>query len=635
MRCVLLAVVVVVLTIGPAHAVDKEAVNAAIDRGVASLKKMQDQDGAWSYSQQPMGSTSLVALTLLECGVPKNDRSIQKAAKVVRNAGLRLSSTYSLSLAILFLDRLGQVEDTPLIESMLVRLMAGQDASGGWTYECVTISDAEVKRVTDEMQSGKRVLRGGGRDLSKMPEKGKRTSEDLPKEIQAQLKVVAQAAARPAMGIGADNSNTQFATLALWVGRRYGVPTQAALKRIDQRFRSSQSPAGEWGYTSPPGGLGPMMAMIPMRGQYRGTMTCAGLLGLACGHGASVDTKRAKAKDDKITADVSRDANIKAGLKVLADNSIGKPLGWTGTGVPPKGIPAASGKAYYFFWSLERVAVILGLETIGKKDWYNWGAEVILANEVNGTWHGEYGTGGVDTCFALLFLKRSNLAEDLTRSLSGGKKLGGRSLHAGGVGASSLSGSKPATSGLSDVGIGAKPPPDKKPATGSSPRLEKPKPGAATENAATRLTGELMRATGEARAGIIKSLRDGRGGTYTEALAAVIPKLDGDTRQKTRDALADRLTRMKPITLREYLKDKDAELRRAAALAAGQKDARSLAPDLIRLLEDEEIMVRRAAQAALKEFAGADLGPRPGANEAERKKAIAAWQAWWKKQARE
>ena len=29
-----------------------------------------------------------------------------------------------------------------------------------------------------------------------------------------------------------DNSNTQFATLALWVGRRYGVPTQAAVSPL-------------------------------------------------------------------------------------------------------------------------------------------------------------------------------------------------------------------------------------------------------------------------------------------------------------------------------------------------------------------------------------------------------------------
>jgi hypothetical protein len=54
-------------------------------------------------------------------------------------------------------------------------------------------------------------------------------------------------------------------------------------------------------------------------------------------------------------------------------------------------IPAAGGKSYYFFWSLERIAVALNLTTIGKKDWYNWGAEIILANQgTDGMWTGEH-----------------------------------------------------------------------------------------------------------------------------------------------------------------------------------------------------------------------------------------------------
>jgi hypothetical protein len=611
MRCALLVFAVLVLTTGQARAVNKQAINDAIERGVAGLKALQRNDGSWPNAHS--GATSLAGLTLLECGVPRTDRSVQKAAEFVRKAGLRLTHTYSLSLAVLFLDRLDQPEDTPLIESMLIRLLAGQSAAGVWSYECPLPVEVELKRVAGEM-SGERVLRGG-RDLSKMPAKGKRTTDDLPKEIQVQLKQVAQAAGKAASS-GGDNSNTQFANLALWVGRRYGVPTQAALQRIERHYRGSQSAQGGWDYSS----VGEAMAST-----CPPAMTCAGLLGLTCGHGARVDVKRAKAKDDRITVDISKDTNINAALKNLTA-AIGNPIGWTGTGPRPAAVATASEKAFYYLWSLERVAVILSLETIGKKDWYNWGAEIILASERNGTWHGEFGDSGVDTCFALMFLKRVNLAHDLTGSLRGARDPG-RTLRAGGGG---LSGSKPGTSGLAEAGIGAKPT-DKKPA----PQTRPPDKPTTTENAATRLTGELLRATDEARAGIIKSLRDGRGGTYTEALAAVIPKLDGDTRQKARDALADRLTRMKPITLREYLKDRDAEMRRAAALAAGQKDARSLAPDLIRLLEDEEIMVRRAAQAALKEFAGADLGPRPGADEAERKKAIAAWQAWWKKQARE
>src|SRR5262249_38945041 len=77
-------------------------------------------------------------------------------------------------------------------------------------------------------------------------------------------------------------------------------------------------------------------------------------------------------------------------------------------------------QGYYFLWSLERVAVAYGLETIGSKDWYAWGAEILLqTQETNGSWQGRYADGGVDTCFALLFLRRANLAKDLTASLRG------------------------------------------------------------------------------------------------------------------------------------------------------------------------------------------------------------------------
>ena len=48
-----------------------------------------------------------------------------------------------------------------------------------------------------------------------------------------------------------------------------------------------------------------------------------------------------------------------------------------------------------------------GGERIGYQDWYQWGADILLANQQqDGSWQGEYGTGGADTAFALLFLKK-------------------------------------------------------------------------------------------------------------------------------------------------------------------------------------------------------------------------------------
>jgi hypothetical protein len=91
-------------------------------------------------------------------------------------------------------------------------------------------------------------------------------------------------------------------------------------------------------------------------------------------------------------------------------------------------VHAASWGDYYFLWSLERVAVVYGLRTIGGQDWYAWGSEVIVGHQrPDGSW-GDSFAGPVDTCFALLFLKRANVAVDLTKilqSLGGARDPGG------------------------------------------------------------------------------------------------------------------------------------------------------------------------------------------------------------------
>jgi hypothetical protein len=645
----LLVVSVLAVLAGPARAVDSEAINSAIDRGVSALIRMQDSTGKWPYPK--IGATALAGLTLLECGKDKDHAAVQSAAARVREAAPKLTDTYSLALAVLFLDRLESLADTPLIESMLVRLIAGH-VNGSWGYECPSISEEEVRRLKAESGGdGSRVL-VSGRDLSKLPPKGKRKTEDLAKEVQQQLAVLARTAAARAGGTPAprDNSNTQFATVALWVGRRYGLPAQDVLLAIDRHFRDTQAPDGAWGYIDM-GGLGGGPGYIIPPGAPGGSnmtssggtasMTCAGLLGLAVGHGASLDIR--KKKNPKLeSTDVSKDDSIKRGLIALA-TAVGKPTGWNGAGKPMVDIPVADGKTFYYLWSLERVAVAFNIETLNKKDWYQWGAEVLLNSQKgDGSWHGDFGSSGADTCFALLFLRRSNLLRDLSSGLAGGKRLGNRSLRAGGVGGESLKGSSlpkgfdPLGRSVASSGSGSETGKSPVAATEKKPPERPRRKARSDEDAkALKLSEDVEKATGEQRAALLKELRDARGPEYTEALADLIGRLDLDGRRKAREALADRLTRMKPATLRSYLSDEDVEIRRAAALAVAQKDAASLIPDVIKLLNDPESLVERAAHAALKAMAGKDLGPPAGSDRAERDRAIAAWKSWWEKKARE
>src|SRR5207247_732425 len=113
------------------------------------------------------GATSLNGLALLEAKISKDnaelkqavDKAIERATESVRASVPSLSQTYSISLAIMFLDRLGDAADIPLIESLMVRLIAGQTRDGGWGYNCPTVSDAEVARLKTAM-GNKNVLRG-------------------------------------------------------------------------------------------------------------------------------------------------------------------------------------------------------------------------------------------------------------------------------------------------------------------------------------------------------------------------------------------------------------------------------------------------------------------------------------------
>jgi hypothetical protein len=439
----------------------QEQVNKAIDKGVEHLKAKQLANGSWEQGH-PVGLAALPGLTLLECGVKADDPCVQKAAKLVRENVLKLTShstTYESSLALLFLDRLGDPRDKGLIRSIAMRLVAGQLPGGGWTYNLPVLTAQEDRQLLEflnrtrperdldrmvgnkpddrkldstvkksgsldayyEAQEAKKNEKGStkGFDREPTPKKdavkplslaeAKKAAEKLPQRLRT-VTAVTDAAAKPQPNNklfgGGDNSNTQFAMLALWAARRHDLPLERSLDAVGKRFRDSQKTDGTWLYMTPPLGWG-----TP-------AMTGSGLLGLAVGHGSATDPdRRFKVKDEKINL----------GLKALGQH-VGKPLGAD----PEVKKKNKKGKVIalkkprspinlYFLWTVERVGVLYDVREMDGKDWYLWGVEQLLPTQDNdGSWHqGNYpgSTRGVDTCFALLFLKRANLASDLTRRL--------------------------------------------------------------------------------------------------------------------------------------------------------------------------------------------------------------------------
>jgi hypothetical protein len=612
----------------PAGAADPQQIERAITRGVKALK--EQPPGTY---RNRVGLYALMGLTLLECGVAPDDPAVRKHAELVQEQSPEITDTYSLALAIMFLDRLGEEGDELLIQSMAVRLLGGQLKNAGWSYECPPLDEDEQRRLSAGLKK-RAELRAAGQ-LPRLRQGEDRPKPVLPSEIQAQLKSLEKPDPKSADRVGTrpkrilsrtDNSNTQFAILGLWVARRHGIPVDKAVGTVERYFRATQNADGGWGY-------------LP-RFRSTHTMTCAGLLALAVAHGtaqeAALRTEAAPRKArpgvaDKKTIDLAHDAAVQKGLLALS-TAIQPPKAVGDKVVIPKGL---RNHPYYFFWSLERIAVALGLQTIGRKDWYAWGSDLLVASQGrDGTWEADYGPQ-VDTCFALLFLRRANLVKDLTAHLSGKvKDPVDVALKSGGVGGAGLvnQAPKPGFNVFEPPPEGAASQSSEKPAAAepATPREGTARPADAGDEAA-RLRAELVKAPATRQENLLEEYKTSKGGQFTEAMARAIPDLPPATRTKARDALAERLMRMTTATLREKLRDADPEVRYAAARACASKGDYVNFPNLITLLSDPEPRVLRAARAALRYLAdGQDFGPGPEAGPKDRAGAVEQWQKWWK-----
>jgi hypothetical protein len=368
----------------PLSKAEQSQIDTAIGRGVAFLKKTQNAQGTWP-SQRPIEAAALAGMTLLECGIPAGDPVLVKAAAYVRQHLPALNTTYGISLYLLFLNKLNAPEDKNRIQELALRLVMGQTINGGWSYTC-PIQSAKNREV----------LLGVLRNLEKktllqLQTENGAVLNSLPPAFHGLAHLPNPKSAGEFYRAGGDNSNTQFALLALWAARSHKLPVDHSLELVVRRFRNSQNANGSWDYTQ--GNPIPSPGRLP-------TMTCAGLLALAVGYGLPSDQRR---------HDPQKDQAIDKAIKHLS-----KSIGGRNRGKPRM-------LELYFLWSVERVGVLYHLKNIADKEWYYWGMDILLANQkANGSWHAGVGLGSepiLDTCFALLFLQRANLAQDLTDKL--------------------------------------------------------------------------------------------------------------------------------------------------------------------------------------------------------------------------
>ncbi|MCO6457397.1 MAG: DUF4159 domain-containing protein [Pirellulaceae bacterium] len=339
---VLLLVLLLVLapTARPAAAeITAEQVRKSIETGVAYLLKQQTKTtGGWAeHPGQPGGLTSLCTLALLHAGLPPEDPAVQRALAYLRSLG-NPEMTYATSLQTMVFC---------LAEPEKDRLLISRNAR--W-LESIQIAAGERKGAW-----GYSAQEGNG-----------------------------------------DNSNAQFALLALYEAEQTGVEISDQTWRLALNYwRDCQHPDGSWGYYKG----------FPASG----SMTCAGIASMIIASG-QLGGEAARVEDGTVRCcgQQEDDSDIQRGLiwlgkkfSVSSNPSVlaGRDGGASGTWL------------LYYLYGVERVGRMTGSRFIGRHDWYREGAEMLVSkqDDLTGYWkgvgHGE-NNPLVATSLALLFLSK-------------------------------------------------------------------------------------------------------------------------------------------------------------------------------------------------------------------------------------
>jgi hypothetical protein len=330
---------VALLLAAPARAADPPPltpgqIQRAIERARDWLIQQQRPDGSWTAmraSNTNVGATSLVVLALANAGVDEKNLNMQRAVEWLRRQ--TADDTYAVSLQTMVFAMLSPDADRALIERNAAWLEDGQarqgPTAGAWSY-------------------GQRD-RGGG---------------------------------------GGDNSNSQFALLALHEAARVGVRVkEETWVRAQQYWVACANADGSWGYTI--GNAG-----------GSGSMTCAGIASvwITAEH---IGTPDARAAQESVSC-----CGGGSTPKVLE-----RGLDWLGRRFSVVDNPGTGGQTwlYYYLYGLERVGRFTARRYIGEHDWYLEGARMFV--NVQDGLTGRFVAPRIEdpvvaTSFALLFLAK-------------------------------------------------------------------------------------------------------------------------------------------------------------------------------------------------------------------------------------
>lgn len=315
-----------------AHAeITAEQVRRSIARGVEYLERQQRADGTWpDYAGFTGGTTALCTLALLNSGVAVDDPQIQRALEYLRK--LKPERTYVAALQTMVFCAAEPQRDAHLI-GQNVKWFESQQIRVGPYKGCWAYGSSQ----------------GSG-----------------------------------------DNSNGQFALLALHEAERVGVATSAQTWGLAKAYwERIQNDDGSWGYLEGHAGSG--------------SMTAAGIAALVMA-ADKLQPGDAQVIGQNVQCCGAQEdiPAIERGLAWLARNfSVHR---------NPGGLAGTNWLLYYMY-GVERVGRLTNQRFIGGHDWYREGADMLVANQdgLTGYWigsgHGE-DAPHVATSLALLFLSK-------------------------------------------------------------------------------------------------------------------------------------------------------------------------------------------------------------------------------------
>ena len=410
----------------------QDRVKKAVESGVKWLKQAQLPNGSWgdivgnrNYGDSkgdayhhPAGSAALALYTLLKCKEPLSDPVIQKGFKFLRDKHKKPGGAYETAM-------------------MLLAVTATADP-----FKRVKASEAQGDKVrfpTPEWQTWAQSLRDhllGKRAKAKVSGWRYMVDDNDPKTINT----------GGAPGGNEDMSCTQLAVLALLAAERCGMKTDSKIwnEIINFTLKQQEDEGPEWDravydrknaptaapaggdksrYAPPPGTATPKdnvrgfayiksKTLPPDEGTATGGMT-------ACGVGNLMVARYVLARrDDKVWE--GRDQ--KSVQRGIYDGCAWLDANWLTWGNPKK--VAENKYDIYHMYCCERAFDLIGNNLVGKHAWYSdFAEELTTRQDATGFWNSgstHKPEAVLDTCFALLVLKRSTKGGIPAPSVTGG-----------------------------------------------------------------------------------------------------------------------------------------------------------------------------------------------------------------------